>query len=97
MQIDHFELELKVVSPVENRLDGFFRPRAQMPRARGLGVIALLSFQRPAPRRARKKASDSRQRPPSARISGRIRLRPKALLVVFQGRSYTPPCRAARA
>jgi len=48
------------------RVTGYLRLRApkKVNRARSLGVIALLSFQRPAPRPARKKASDSRQRPP---------------------------------
>ena len=45
-QIDHFELVLKVVS-LPKKGDGLFK--ASNPKTRGLGVIALLSFQRPAP------------------------------------------------
>jgi hypothetical protein len=45
-QIDHFELVLKVVS-IPKDGDGLFK--ASNPKTRGLGVIALLSFQRPAP------------------------------------------------
>jgi hypothetical protein len=80
LQTDHIELELKVSPPskavhwqastplngiandASAGVTGFFK--ALRPKTQGLGVIALLSFQRPAPWPARKKASDSRQRPP---------------------------------
>jgi hypothetical protein len=64
-QTDHFELVLKVVSPFQSGepakagppLNGIASDasgvtgsfKAPRPKARGLGVFALLSFQRPTP------------------------------------------------
>ena len=51
-QIDHFELVLKVSPSDALEGDGLFKasnPQKHETGTRGLGVIALLSFQRPAP------------------------------------------------
>jgi hypothetical protein len=62
----HFELELKGHVPKDATRICLFRQAE--PAVRGLDVLerSLLSFQRPVPLRRRKKASDSRQRPPVA-------------------------------